>query len=122
MERTFKVAGVTFENRQIPLANAAQIGISQLILMRDKYNPYDSNAIKVIACIGPKAEHIGFVPRTLAAEIAPLMDAGTYVNITGWQLYGGGTYPIGLSVNIRYFVKHGNQRQYTNNWAYVNRY
>ena len=44
-----------------------------LVLRRDAANPYDANAIAVEAVGGEQA---GFVPRELAAEIAPELDAG----------------------------------------------
>jgi len=37
-----------------------------LVLERDPANPYDPNAVKVIA----RGEHVGFVPKALAALLA----------------------------------------------------
>ncbi|MDE2103566.1 MAG: HIRAN domain-containing protein [Patescibacteria group bacterium] len=42
-----------------------------LVLERDPQNPYDPNAVKVIA----RGEHVGFVPKALAALLAKEMDA-----------------------------------------------
>jgi hypothetical protein len=44
-----------------------------LELRRDPANPYDHNAIAVHAAGGAQ---VGFVPREIAAEIAPSLDAG----------------------------------------------
>jgi hypothetical protein len=45
---------------------------SPLALVREPDNPHDANAIAVHA----GGAHVGFVPRELAAEIAPALDAG----------------------------------------------
>jgi hypothetical protein len=44
-----------------------------LELRRDPANPHDPNAIAVHA---PGGEQVGWVPREIAAELAPRMDAG----------------------------------------------
>ena len=46
---------------------------SELTLVRETGNPHDANAIAVH---GGGGEHIGFVPRELAATLAPDLDAG----------------------------------------------
>ncbi len=68
-----KVAGVTFEGRQRYIRHM-QVG-ERLTLERDRYNPYDSNAIKVINARG---EQIGFISRDVAAQLAPKMDRGVF--------------------------------------------
>lgn len=63
-----------------------------LILRREPENPYDENAIKVLMCLGtmsdetsnnishlldedgPTELHLGYIPREIAAKMAPLMD------------------------------------------------
>ncbi len=45
-----------------------------LVLRRDAGNPHDPNAIAVHAADG--GEQVGWVPRELAAELAPLLDEG----------------------------------------------
>jgi len=47
---------------------------SALVLRRDVSNEHDRNAIAVHAQLG---ERIGWVPRELAAALAPELDAGT---------------------------------------------
>lgn len=49
-----------------------------LTLERDPENPYDDNAIKVIA----DEFHLGFVERQWAEDIAPLMDNGQAFHVT----------------------------------------
>jgi hypothetical protein len=54
------------------LAAAALAPGAALELVREPGNPHDANAIAVHA----GGAHVGFVPRELAAEIAPALDAG----------------------------------------------
>lgn len=51
----------------------------QLNLIREPDNPYDPNAIAVYHM----AHRVGYLPRTLAAELAPQMDQGIiYIALT----------------------------------------
>ena len=76
-----KVAGVTFGQRQGMLANLMKLEGTgykvYLTLRREKKNPNDSNAILVIGHCDTVHRHvpIGYVPRELAKELAPIMDA-----------------------------------------------
>lgn len=45
-----------------------------LVLDREPDNAADENAIKVLAAVADGPIHVGYVPRRLAAEWAPLMD------------------------------------------------
>ena len=80
-----KVAGVTVGKRQTALENLTKYD-SELIsvdLERDSANEYDRNAIRVIATVRGKGSYcIGYVPKTLAALIAPLIDANRAVRAT----------------------------------------
>lgn len=135
---TFKAAGTTFGDRQIRLAEAARAGVSRVELVRDANNKFDANAIKVVAVVGPKDERadVGFVPRDLAAEMAPVVDAGVAVEIKRAQIYGGGfgkNYGISLTVEISApMTGDGAARarreraafelEHLNEWALVNGY
>ena len=76
LERGLRVAGVAGAGRH----HAAELESADvdpgraLALRRDAGNPHDPNAIAVHAA-GP-GEQVGWVPRALAAEIAPGLDAG----------------------------------------------
>jgi HIRAN domain-containing protein len=74
-ERGLRVAGVAGAGRHHADAlqtKAAEPG-NRLELRRDPDNPHDPNAIAVLA----GGEQVGWVPRELAAELAPQIDAGT---------------------------------------------
>jgi HIRAN domain-containing protein len=73
-ERGLRVAGAAGAGRHHADAlntDAAAPG-RQLVLRRDPDNPHDPNAIAVDA----GGEQVGWVPRELAAELAPELDAG----------------------------------------------
>lgn len=76
-----KVAGVTFGERQGMLANLMKLENAHykvyLTLRREKKNKNDSNAILVIGHCDVVHRHvpIGYVPKELAKELAPIMDA-----------------------------------------------
>jgi hypothetical protein len=72
--RGLRVAGVAGAGRhhaEALASDAVEPGRS-LTLRRDPQNPHDPNAIAVIA----GADQVGWVPRELAAELAPRIDAG----------------------------------------------
>jgi HIRAN domain len=75
IERGLRVAGVAGAARfhADVLGSEALAPGGPLVLRRDAGNPHDANAIAVEAAGGEQA---GFVPRELAAEIAPDLDAG----------------------------------------------
>lgn len=67
---TTMVAGVSYNQELVQYLTYK----SRIRLIRDHDNQYDENAIKVV--FGKKRHHIGYLPRDLAEEIAPLFDAG----------------------------------------------
>ena len=72
--RGLRVAGVAGAGRHHAqaLASDAVAPGRPLELRRDPANAHDPNAIAVVA----GAEQVGWVPRELAAELAPRLDAG----------------------------------------------
>lgn len=74
-----KLAGVSKDNRQA-IIDRYIISGEVLELERDPDNPYDPNAIAVF--IWPPTEErkqVGYIKAELAAELAPLMDAGQVI-------------------------------------------
>ena len=78
-ELVSKVAGVTFNNRQAALKKldrheASSVNVS---LEREASNPFDNNAVKVnVSVKDGKPYHLGYIPKDLAALIAPVLDKG----------------------------------------------
>jgi HIRAN domain len=74
-ERGLRVANVAGAARHhaAALASDGAAPGSPLELRRDPGNEHDPNAIKVLVASGEQA---GWVPRELAEELAPLLDAG----------------------------------------------
>jgi hypothetical protein len=71
--RVVGVAGAGRHHADALASDAAQPG-AELELRRDPENPHDANAIAVHGAGG--GEQLGWVPREVAAELAPEMDAG----------------------------------------------
>ena len=70
--RVAAVAGAAAHHAEA-LASADVDPGRELRLRRDAANPHDANAIAVESAAG---EQVGWVPRELAAELAPRLDAG----------------------------------------------
>lgn len=104
-ETNFRAAGVTFGKRQGYLAHLCKHSIPDLrfTLKREPRNPHDPNAICVMAHAGGKTMDVGYVPRELAAQVAPVMDNGTFVKIDNYSITGGKGYTYGLGLNIRWY-------------------
>ena len=71
--RVAAVAGAARHHAEALGSDALAPG-QPLVLRRDPANPHDANAIAVFPAGG--GEQAGWVPRELAAEIAPDLDAG----------------------------------------------
>jgi hypothetical protein len=71
--RIAAVAGAGQHHADALFGDAVRPG-QPLLLRRDPDNPHDANAIQVHPAGG--GEQVGWVPRELAAELAPELDAG----------------------------------------------
>jgi hypothetical protein len=69
------VAGAARFHGEALASDAAEPG-SPLELRRDPGNPHDPNAIAVYLCPAHPGAQVGWVPRAVAEEIAPAIDAG----------------------------------------------
>lgn len=100
-----KVAGVTYGRRQEALEHLEQYPAEQISvrLQRDHNNPADRNAVAVVAVVRGKGGYImGYLPRFVAALIAPLLDVGEEVRC-GFKAVTGGFHPLvsrGLLIKI----------------------
>jgi hypothetical protein len=72
-QRIIKLVGVTFKDAQNNIMTFGCKDIGSYSLVREPDNPYDPNAIRV-ALAG--IVFLGYVPREVAKELAPLMDEG----------------------------------------------
>ncbi len=102
---TLKAAGVTFENRQAALQHLTHYSRYHIaLLLRRENNPFDVNAIQVIAHVAGKGSYpIGYLPREWAAVFAPLMDKGMMVPARFESVTGGsdiGNYGLRMSVSV----------------------
>jgi len=79
--KTFSVVGVghriTMSTLNLIAAKIKAEGALGCVLFRERNNPHDENAIKVVLDDDPYNElHIGYLPRIVAAVIAPKWDSG----------------------------------------------
>lgn len=100
-----KVAGVTFEGRQAYIAKLRSNDPVRII--PEPENPYDPNALAVYVAHDGAIYHVGFIPRDLAAQIAPHLEGeavmATIQDITGgFETRDGGTASLGLVIRVEY--------------------
>ena len=69
---TTRITGVTYDDAQENIQMFGCKDIGSFALMREPDNTYDKNAIRV--AIGDKK--LGYIPKALAKDLAPEMDAG----------------------------------------------
>ena len=98
-----KVAGVSYEGRQNIIA--ALRGNEPCRIVPEPTNPYDPNALAVHIAVSGRVLHAGFVPKWLAAEIAPHLEGETVMaeiaEITGgFEINDGEIAAYGLRVRI----------------------
>ena len=102
-----KVAGVTYGKRQQAIEHLTHYRPEhiRISLYRDKANAYDRNAVAVIATVKGKGSYtMGYLPKALAAFIAPLMDAGRTITSRLASIKGTNepylNYGLGIEVRI----------------------
>ena len=92
-----KLAGVTVGDAQENIKKFGCRDIGSFALVREPYNPHDPNAIRVELA----GLYLGYVPRYVAKDLAPQMDAGRrsiarFVNLNEHPLFD----KVGLTVKI----------------------
>jgi len=90
-----KIAGVTFEGRQKYVSLLK--GGERLLLLREPYNPHDSNAIAVSNL---RNNILGHIPKELAAKLAPHIDSGIVYEAFVEEITGGNNYTYGCNIII----------------------
>ena len=89
-----KVAGVSIGNRQEIISKI--VNGTELCIVREKDNSYDPNAVGIYW----GQYQIGYIPRDVAAKIAPQIDGGQKFRIKVSQITGGGEKWLGVNVFI----------------------
>jgi hypothetical protein len=85
-EMLFNTAGMTFRltaDKQHELEEAAPLSVE---LTREPTNVQDRNAVAIHLTEHRPGMHIGYVPKDIAARLAPLMDAGEIRFVEAWLL------------------------------------
>ena len=98
-----RVAGVTFEGRQALIAQLSTSDPCRIV--PEPTNAYDKNALAVHVAHDGQVWHIGFVPRDIAAEIAPYLEGEAVMceiaEITGgFETRDGDTASLGVRLMI----------------------
>lgn len=81
-----RVAGVTYENRQSIIAGLLLTDPARIV--PEPENPYDPNALAVHVAHEGKVSHVGYIPRDMAAQIAPVIDGESF-DCTIAEITGG---------------------------------
>lgn len=98
-----KATGVMWGNRQQLLSRLARYSPDEITieLHRERENLYDCNAIKVVAGVKGKGKAaIGYINRTLAAALAPLLDKGKDIKCSFGAVTGGNEYFLQYGLNV----------------------
>lgn len=84
------VAGVTFGRRQEAIERLLRYSVRRVVFtLRHTPNPADENAVAVdVTVIGKGTAQVGFLPRNVAAIIAPLLDHGCCPVVQNWHVTG----------------------------------
>lgn len=91
----FLVAGVAHEGRRYRVEEVIDgIEDRRVTLRRDRFNPYDSNAIHVYI----DGLEVGYVPRDDASEMAPLLDSGQKYSAYVKKTWDACQYPVPVIV------------------------
>lgn len=104
LDLIFKVSGVTYEGRQEYLSQLS--GSEACRIIPEPTNPYDSKALAVhIAMKHGYVAHVGYVPRELASQIAPLLDGEELMieieEVTGgFEMWDGSQANLGLRMHV----------------------
>lgn len=91
-----KVVGVTFEDRQEVVATLCEG--EKLLLVRERENIYDQNAVRVENQSG---QQLGYLNARLAKHFAPLLDRGEAYNVNVSQVTGGLDKNYGVNIIIQ---------------------
>lgn len=100
-----RIAGVMYEGRQAIIAQLN--GDEPCRIEPEPQNPYDSNALRVMVSHEGNLSHIGYVPKDVAAIIAPYLDGENLmvkiIELTGgFEMRDGDKANLGVRIRIDY--------------------
>lgn len=82
MQIELKVAGVTFEGRQVYLKKLYESKAKPDVrLIMEPTNPYDPNAVRVEFKVEEAWQHVGYVPKAASEEVTKSLSAGDITKI-----------------------------------------
>lgn len=89
-EMVTHVAGVTFGRRQEAIERLLRYSVRRVVFtLRHAPGAADENAVAVdVTVIGKGTAQVGFLPRTVAAFIAPLLQRGLSPVVQDWHVIG----------------------------------
>lgn len=94
---TTKLSGVTIGDAQKNIQDFVKGNTGICDLVREPQNPHDPNAIRVET----QGKYLGYIPKDVAAKLAPLTDNGTQVRAEFVQRNESPHYDVvGLMVRI----------------------
>ena len=96
-----KVVGTTFRAEKDPIPWDQLSKGKYLCLLREKDNPADKNAIKVLYV----PHHLGYLPKQTAAELAPKIDSGSHYFAEITEITGGVKDKENRGINIAIYLE-----------------
>lgn len=102
----FNLTGVTFnkgnDNTQHNIDVVTLCCEAPLSIIRESENPYDSNAIRVVAW---DQFHLGYIPKAYNVYLAPLMDCGRQFEVCDYQRIQHPDHQrLGISIELKEVV------------------
>lgn len=101
LEYHTKLAGVTFEGRQVTIATLS--GDENVRVRREADNKYDPNAVAVDVMVGQEWLPIGYIAKDKNSDVSKALDANNPVAIYISSVTGGGeSKSYGVNVHLEY--------------------
>lgn len=92
-----KVAGVSHDGRQEIIAKLDSG--EKLLCLRDKFNQYDKNAVKIVLLRDTNV-CLGFLNKDLAAKIGPAIDNGSRYSAVISEITGRNKSTMGVNIRV----------------------
>lgn len=87
MQMELKVAGVTFEGRQVFLKKLYEDKVKPAVrLIMEPTNPYDGNAVKVEFEVEGAWQHVGYIEKKVSEEVTKSLQDGSIEKVEFGQI------------------------------------